>query len=748
MARYRAYEDHREEPELSSATVTRPAGPKNLAGFDAASLQRMIGNRATTEVLARRPSIAPALDSAKEREADAVADRAVARLGTNWPVPRPAPRSGGVPPALAGLVGPELGGVDRVRLDAGAQAADQAEGIGARAFAEGGRVAFARGELDLSSREGVHLAAHELTHATRHAPGRSVEGATLVHAKLAGTALAAEQMGGGRSTKGLRKTFNAKTNWDKVLDGLRAYERLEEALVAKGDPSPKVLGAARPKLLKALAKIEATIRSWQKANDGRGESSSSEERFQGFLGDQGSDNYEEDTRSKAKRRQTVAMLTPRIRTEMADVASGNWSRTLGLSDQKLRKRGKKDAGQMSEVQKLTYETEQGEFSGFFKEEQGYLPGTKTAGRDVESGIRLADPNFGARAMAMYRLDRLLGAGVTARVEFAVDQGRLGTVTEKARGTKAADMQWSTTEGDGKASADDAVLQRCMNKLQVLDAIALQLDRHGGNYFVQSDEAGKVTGVTGIDLDMAFGSEAHTPEEAPSGASAYAWRGLPEEIDEEFGKRILAVSADDVRGALAGLLPEPEVVATLDRFRFVQDKIRVAETEGLLRQDWGEASAGRTAPDKVGAFMEGKAQGTPTYTESLRSTQVEQSVTALAERVRKRLADQLPRDLPGPTLAAYEQAFLGDTTHRFFSSRGVVVRLVTEAVATRALSLAEAERAADALVRTVLSSEHQCCAALEVAVQEDRGTYAERTALADAAGRHWPAIMRRFASKKK
>ena len=109
-----------------------------------------------------------------------------------------------------------------------------AEEIGARAFAEGERVAFAPGELDLSSRDGVHLAARELANATRHSSGRSDEWATLVHAELSGTALAAEQAGGARrgppaAVEGARQ--------DRRVDRLLAEGERREGASPGGGPT-------------------------------------------------------------------------------------------------------------------------------------------------------------------------------------------------------------------------------------------------------------------------------------------------------------------------------------------------------------------------------------------------------------------------------------------------------------------------------------------------------------------------------
>ena len=102
-----------------------------------------------------------------------------------------------------------------------------------------------------------------------------------------------------------------------------------------------------------------------------------------------------------------------------------------------------------------YQTEQGEFSGFLKAEKGFAKDAEF--HEIDVGIHQTDPNYGARAMAMYKIDQLLNAGVTTRVEWAVNQTKdgktiMGTVLQSAKGTKAADLTYATTNQEAKQSA--------------------------------------------------------------------------------------------------------------------------------------------------------------------------------------------------------------------------------------------------------------------------------------------------------
>jgi hypothetical protein len=172
----------------------------------------------------------------------------------------------------------------------------------------------------------------------------------------------------------------------------------------------------------------------------------------------------------------------------------------------------------------------------------------------------------------------------------------GTVLETAKGEKFDQLLMTGSEeaqqrpSEKSTSMSDPVLQQAFNKLQLMDVICGQLDRHQGNFRVQTDDSGKASGVTGIDLDMSFGSDMRTTDDMKGNAPNYA--GLPELIDAEFGERILQVTANDIRAVLAGLLSPAEISATLDRFRHVQESVAQLKAGGQLVHTWGESTAMR------------------------------------------------------------------------------------------------------------------------------------------------------------
>ena len=300
------------------------------------------------------------------------------------------------------------------------------------------------------------------------------------------------------------------------------------------------------------------------------------------------------------------MLQTRVVSERADLQGGRWAGGMGLTDAK--RTGGKDAedkGMMSSVDRVIYDVSGTTFEGFFKADKGFeahAPGHQTA-----AGISKADPNYGGRSVAMHRLDQLLQTGVIARSEFAVHNNTMGAVTAKAGGTQASkakivitDLERGRSGGD-TISTEDPVLQRGLNKLQVIDAIAGQLDRHVGNYFIQTDGAGKVTGITGIDLDMAFGKDMDDPSLATKPGSAAHYRGVPALIDYELGQRLLQITEADIETAIAGLLSPAEVAATKARFRVVRAHAQSLADSGALTQAWNAQTASQGRSSTPSAF---------------------------------------------------------------------------------------------------------------------------------------------------
>lgn len=547
-----------------------------------------------------------------ERQADDVAAKAKGMAGERDPRGRlgGAPLATGDAAKLASLTGRDVSGV---RLHTGGDSAGKAAAMGAHAFTSGTDIHFGPGEYDPSSPAGFELLAHEVTHAVQHPAAHDDAGHELVHAKLKGTKRALEDLGG-KAKKSLLKSIKG-SRWNELLAQLASYEKYEDQYAALlANPTAKGYDKAeaklRAKLLKALLSLEKVALQWQAANDQEGADAIKAN------SDANWDDHEDDVRTKAQRRQAVTLFLTRVRVEKTDIERGQFG-SGGLDDTQL-DWGKDDAvgGGMNRLDQVAYASSEGPIlEGYFKEDRGFAK--MTAGHDKKAGIGQYDANFAGRSIAMYRLDKLLEGGVIARTEFAVHTSRsrkeakrkpgesnlsesttkFGFVTEKAQGDEMSSfiknnqvVRDSDNAGPDTVAMEDPVLQRCMNKLQILDAIAGQLDRHAGNYFVQRDpETGKVLGVTGIDNDMSFGANMATPDNE---VGAHNYLALPELVDEEFGRRLLQVSDKDIRDTLAGLLSEAEIEATVSRFNVVRDVVRNLEEQGELTAEWGKETLDR------------------------------------------------------------------------------------------------------------------------------------------------------------
>ncbi|MEY2403817.1 MAG: hypothetical protein QOD38_1368, partial [Acidimicrobiaceae bacterium] len=277
-----------------------------------------------------------------------------------------------------------------------------------------------------------------------------------------------------------------------------------------------------------------------------------------------------------------------------------------------------------------------------------------------------------------------------------------------------DSEHKEQVGPGAINLDDPVLQRAMNKLQILDAICGQLDRHAGNWYIDADEkTGKVKGVTGIDLDMAFGSEMEDTGEKDSGY-AQNFIGMPDMVDEEFAQRIMLVKPDDIRNTLKGLLSEKEIESTVKRFTSVRSKIEeVAKKRGLVKQ-WDDKTATENrlkqsaisaGHKSYGSQMAGGAQG------------------ILADKAKKAVTDAL-------TSGAGPAPFRPDLMRQFDELPPVMTKAIkdqlrdliattddfTDAIWSGAIPATEATGAGLDLVNNVLSNQG-LMSKLIVAIQE-------------------------------
>ncbi len=246
-----------------------------------------------------------------------------------------------------------------------------------------------------------------------------------------------------------------------------------------------------------------------------------------------------------------------------------------------------------------------------------------------TGIPGFDPNWSGRSMAAARIDQLL----TSRFASVAQQAQApslvkmnfashtripfgeanavpttGVLLEEAIGSEMRkdliDQNLAIRDETSRAqnnvnqiAMDDPVLQRSLNRLQLLDALCGQVDRHMGNLFVSQDITGQVTGVQGIDNDMAFGSKMKGDNfglraQAKKGVSEdligekRAWKGLPPIADEEVAMAILSIRPEDIIEAVSGLIAPHEINATIDRLNSTQQFLKSLPPNMLIKpNEW-------------------------------------------------------------------------------------------------------------------------------------------------------------------
>ena len=117
------------------------------------------------------------------------------------------------------------------------------------------------------------------------------------------------------------------------------------------------------------------------------------------------------------------------------------------------------------------------------------------------------------------------------------------------------------------SLDNSEALRQIADIQVLDYICGNIDRHGANLIYQVNDDGKITGVTGIDNDMAFGT--FVKERA-------AHIAVPEEmrfVSRSMAERVRALSPEMLKTALVfNKLAQPSIDAALERLAVMKEAL--------------------------------------------------------------------------------------------------------------------------------------------------------------------------------
>jgi len=206
------------------------------------------------------------------------------------------------------------------------------------------------------------------------------------------------------------------------------------------------------------------------------------------------------------------------------------------------------------------------------------------------GIPHDDPQTAMRNIATVSYAKKLGFDVIADTRLAlIDTGddtgtKLGLIMERARGKPPAKMDASDlTRPDVCAE---------VTKLQLLDHLTGQGDRHGKNYFINIEPNGRAK-VIGIDNDQCFGKDLIDPAgiQRIIGDKSCPFRGagLPPVVDTEMERAINALTSIDIRWMLGDKLNEAEIQAAIARHQGVKIHIAHLRTNGMVIEptQWGE-----------------------------------------------------------------------------------------------------------------------------------------------------------------
>ncbi|NNJ13576.1 hypothetical protein EKD04_024940 [Chloroflexales bacterium ZM16-3] len=234
---------------------------------------------------------------------------------------------------------------------------------------------------------------------------------------------------------------------------------------------------------------------------------------------------------------------PAVIPPISSAPAPDISRRLKKSDVKKGNIGE-DSGAINTVTKHQFKKPiVGSNVGYFKAEppkEGHL-GNAAYG----IGIRAPDLRASSRSVATSLTDEMLGLNVAARTRFFQYGGQDGTVSEAAPGMSLVkgDVQTSGFSYDHDYRHKET--QKGMNRLQWLDALTGQVDRHGGNIYIDP-----VTGkVTGIDHDASFGSKYSQTFDSNGLRDTQGHnRGLPQMIDAETAAKFRGLNWEEMEQA--------------------------------------------------------------------------------------------------------------------------------------------------------------------------------------------------------
>jgi hypothetical protein len=221
------------------------------------------------------------------------------------------------------------------------------------------------------------------------------------------------------------------------------------------------------------------------------------------------------------------------------------------------------------------------------------PSSAAANKLIAEGGAVVDVNLrlANRDVATSRINDLLNAGVIAHAELAFrKRGKnleLGSLMAAAKGKQGSKATFAAQPGGKDVIGwNDPKLQQSLSRLQLMDALTGQVDRNMSNFFIQTDDAGNVTGLTGIDNDMAFGKRRDNID------FQFNFPGISAFVDADLARSIIALKPQDLIWLLDDLLDADELAALVTRLKKLQAFLTdLQNKKKLLKPDqWDAATA--------------------------------------------------------------------------------------------------------------------------------------------------------------
>jgi hypothetical protein len=259
------------------------------------------------------------------------------------------------------------------------------------------------------------------------------------------------------------------------------------------------------------------------------------------------------------------------------------------------------SGAMNTVFEVTYNHQAGNNVGVFKPlpsidaqkvEHGWVSG--------KIGVNNRNPQTAMRNLGTVAVARELGFNVVPDTKVAEHGGQLGLLMDKAEGNLGRHT--------AQATFRDPDVRREITKLQLLDALVGQGDRHSSNYFVHKDSNTQAVTVTGIDNDQCFGSLLRDPNGIAyeNTEQSHGFRGvkLPQVVDTDIAQQLRALTPEKLDELLGDKLAPSEIGATKDRLAAIKVHLDNLQQSGqiIAPDEWGEDQTAQLLSDRSSSYV--------------------------------------------------------------------------------------------------------------------------------------------------